>query len=106
MSENNDNKNNTEMPIPDMGNIFRTLLEQVTSQAGPSSRRRRNVRFSEDRKTDDDDHESSEDPEDDEDQGDEEGDEETVDKWEILADLAESHKLLCRAFSDLMENSE
>lgn len=92
MSDNNEVKNNNEQ-VPDFGNVLRNLFEQVKTQ---TESHRRRVRIHEDRKSSsDEDHES-----------DDEENSECVSKeqkWEVLLNLAESHKLLCRSLETLLD---
>lgn len=94
MSDTNENK--TENNIPDFPNVLRNLFEQVRNQA--ESQRRR-VRINEE-KSQSEERKNSDDTDETEDHDGESH------KWDILLDLADSHKMLCRAFVELLDSSE
>jgi hypothetical protein len=122
MSDNNNNENSNENKtenMPDFSNIILNLFDQVRSQAnrtreamgnhgrewpcaGPAEPCRhpiRRVRIQE---------EKNESNENDENDSDSDSDEESNvnHKLEIMVDLADSHRILCRAFAQLLANDE
>jgi hypothetical protein len=73
-----------------------------TGPAGPCRRPNRRVRIQEEK------NESNENDENDENDSDSDSDEESNvnHKLEIMVDLADSHRMLCRAFAQLLANDE
>lgn len=94
MADNNNEVKNNNETLPDFGNVMRTLFDQVRTQ---TEAHRKKVRIQEKK-------EESEDSEDDEDDRSGHCDEDDFEqKYEILTVLAESHKLLCQAFTTLVK---
>lgn len=88
---------NTENKIeqPNLNQVLQSLLEQARTQ-------RRRVRIEEENKEDRND--SERDSHDEEEYS--ESDSEEPNKWDVLLNLADSQKMLCKAFLELLEISE
>lgn len=92
-------ENKTEN-MPDFPNVLRNLFEQVRTQA--ESHRRR-VRIQEEKSESKEERKESENSESSEDSDDHDGHHH---KWDIMLDLADSHRMLCRAFVELLNNRD
>jgi len=98
MSEINNNvETEQQLEMPNLTNLVRNLFEQVHSQTETNQRR---VRFPENRTKSDEKKQESE--ESDSDESDNVNKQDETYKWEVLMDLLESHKLLCKAFSNIL----
>ena len=103
MADNTENKSENNN-VPDFGNVLRNLFDQVRTQ---SEAHRRRVRIHEEKRNNSEDEEKKDSDEDSEDQ-DHDGEHHDGEhhKWDILQDLADSQRILCRAFVALMNNSD
>jgi hypothetical protein len=95
MTDNTENK--CENNNADFGNVIRNLFEQVRTQ---TEAQRRRVHFREEKRNN-----SEEEKKDSDSETDSEDNDDEYPKWNILLDLADSQKILCRAFAELLNTS-